>query len=59
MKLLIVEDSNRMREMLKELFGSMFTEIVECEDGSEAFRAYKKNKPAWVFIDIKMTEMNV
>lgn len=58
MKLLIVEDSIRMRELLKELFGSMFTEIIECEDGSKALGAYKKNKPDWVFMDIKMKEMN-
>ena len=58
MKLLIVEDNAGMRNMMKELFEPLFAQIFECEDGSKALGAYKKNKPDWVFMDIKMKGMN-
>jgi CheY-like chemotaxis protein len=58
MKLLIVEDNKRMREMLKENFKDMFSEIIECEDGSEALAAYRDNLPNWVFMDIRMKKMD-
>jgi DNA-binding NarL/FixJ family response regulator len=58
MKLLIVEDNPAMRRMLKDMFQSEFEEIIECEDGSEAFKSYKIYNPDWVFMDIKMRTMN-
>lgn len=56
MKLLIVEDNARMRNMLKDIFRSLFEHIYECEDGTKALQAYKTNKPNWVFMDVKMKE---
>ena len=58
MKLLIVEDNPAMRRMLKDMFQSDFEEIIECEDGSEAFESYRIYNPDWVFMDIKMKSMN-
>jgi DNA-binding NarL/FixJ family response regulator len=58
MKLLIVEDNAKMRDMLKELFRTSFEVILECEDGSEALSAFERYLPEWVFMDIKMKEMN-
>ncbi len=58
MKLLIVEDNPKMRNMLKDLFTPLFEQIYECEDGSQALQSYKLNKPDWVFMDIQMKEMN-
>ncbi len=58
MKLLIVEDNEAMRRMLKDMFQSDFEEIIECEDGSEAFESYEMCNPDWVFMDIKMKTIN-
>lgn len=58
MKLLIVEDNYKMREMLKSIFNIYFTEIRECEDGESALLLYKNFMPDWVFMDIEMKNMD-
>jgi two-component system response regulator DegU len=58
MTLLIVDDSSKMRSMLKELFAANFEHIYECEDGNQALQTYTEHKPDWVFMDIKMKKMN-
>jgi DNA-binding NarL/FixJ family response regulator len=58
MKLLIVEDNPALRSMLKDMFQSDFEEIIECEDGSDAFESYRIYNPDWVFMDIKMKTIN-
>lgn len=58
MKLLIVDDYPAVRQMLKSMFGFMFEETTEARDGLEAVALYKKYKPDWVFMDIKMDRMD-
>ena len=53
MKLLIVDDNSKIREMLKDMFSENFTEIRECQDGIESLDAYKEFLPDWVFIILK------
>lgn len=54
MKLLIVDDNFKMREMLKSVFKLYFTEIRECDDGESALSTYQNFMPDWVFMDIEM-----
>ena len=56
--LLIVEDNGKMRNLIKDLFASTFTNIYECDDGSKALKSYTVNQPEWVFMDVKMKEMD-
>jgi len=56
--LLIVEDNAKMRNLIKELFAPIFKNIYECDDGSKALESYAVNKPEWVFMDLKMKEMD-
>ena len=58
MKLLIVEDNLKMREMMKSIFKIEFNEIKECEDGSDVMNAYTNFKPDWVFMDIEMKKLD-
>jgi two-component system, NarL family, response regulator DegU len=58
MKLLIVDDNISMRDFIKMTFKDAFTEIFECNDGLYSFDIYKKNKPDWVFMDIKMEKVD-
>lgn len=58
MKLLIVEDNFKMREMMKSIFRIEFNEIKECEDGSDVMSAYSHFKPDWVFMDIEMKNLD-
>lgn len=54
MTLLIVEDNRAMRELIKSLLEDIAEAIGECEDGADALAAYRRYKPDWVLMDIKM-----
>jgi NarL family two-component system response regulator LiaR len=58
MKLLLVDDNDRIREVMRNICSPHFDEVIECNDGTEAVIAYHKNLPDWVVMDIKMKEMD-
>jgi len=58
MKVLIVEDSEEMRRVIKRFIRDQVDEFVECEDGSEAVAAYGQHRPDLVLMDIKMREVD-
>lgn len=54
MTILIVEDSEPMRQLLKKLLGDMAETFIECEDGAQALEAFRQCQPDWVLMDIKL-----
>ena len=58
MKVLIVDDSSQMREMMRRYLPSDAGEICECEDGIDALACYEKFTPDWVLMDWEMKRMN-
>ncbi|MBL8206429.1 MAG: response regulator transcription factor [Blastocatellia bacterium] len=54
MKVLIVEDNQRMRQEVKFCLREVANEIGECEDGAEALDAYTALQPDWVLMDLEM-----
>lgn len=54
MKVLIVDDNEKIRELVREYLPSSVDEIYECADGSEAFALYERHLPDWVLMDIQM-----
>ena len=54
MKVLIVDDSQPMRRMIRAVISDLIGEIFECGDGSEALAAYRKHLPDFVLMDVKM-----
>ena len=57
MNLMIVDDSARVREMIKTtLIGGLknIGNICECASGNEAIERYKEIQPDWVLMDIQM-----
>ena len=61
MKLMIVEDHEGMRQLLKSMILSYFKaslEIIECENGEQAIEQFEKNKPHLVLMDIEMGELD-
>jgi CheY-like chemotaxis protein len=58
MKILIVEDSEKMRQVIKTLVSNLVEEVFECTDGAEALTAYEQHQPDWVLMDIMMKEMD-
>jgi two-component system response regulator DesR len=58
MNLLIVEDNQPMRELIKSLLEDIAELINECADGADAFAAYSLHRPDWVLMDIKMNGLD-
>ena len=56
--LLIVDDSDRMRRMIKSLIKGVLAEVYECSDGSQALEAYTAHHPDWVLMDIEMKDVD-
>jgi len=63
MKILIVDDSARMRNLIKSMLKLKQSaddnfEFYECDDGSSSLAEYEKIHPDWVLMDIAMKTMN-
>ncbi|HVE58783.1 MAG TPA: response regulator transcription factor [Pyrinomonadaceae bacterium] len=58
MKVLIVDDNEKVREVVRDYLPAEVDEIFECSDGSEAFALYRKHLPDWVLMDWEMPKMN-
>ncbi len=58
-KVLIIDDALFMRSMLKRVIGGAGDyEILEAGRGREGLAIYEEQRPAVVFLDISMPEMN-
>jgi CheY-like chemotaxis protein len=58
MKLLVIDDNDRMRRTIKSVVEDLADEFVECADGSEALKLYETHRPDWVTMDIRMKQMD-
>lgn len=58
MKVLIVDDSSQMRQMMRQFLPADTGEIRECEDGVDALACYERFQPDWVLMDWEMKQMN-
>ncbi|RMG39951.1 MAG: type II/IV secretion system protein, partial [Candidatus Dadabacteria bacterium] len=57
-KILLVEDDEDMRTILKMLFERELYEVVEAENGRTALEALYENKPDIIVSDVMMPELN-
>ncbi len=58
MKVLIVDDNAKVREVVRDYLPASVREIFECADGAEALAFYQKHLPDWVLMDWEMPRMN-
>ena len=58
MNVMIVDDSNKMRKMIKSILLNTADNFIECSDGSEAVEAYARHHPDWILMDVVMKEMD-
>lgn len=58
MKLLIVEDNERIRQTIRSIVEDITDECFECADGSEALGMYERHHPDWVLMDLRMSKMD-
>ena len=54
LKLLIVEDNESVRQLIKSVVAGLAGEIYECSDGADVLAAYNRHRPDFVLMDIKM-----
>ena len=58
MKVLIVDDNEKVRTLLIDHLPASADKVYECADGIDAFSMFKKVKPDWVLMDHEMPQMN-
>ena len=58
MKLLIVEDNELMRRLMRNILDDLGAAIEECSNGREAIAAFERERPDWILMDIEMAEMD-
>lgn len=58
MKLLIAEDNDGTRGLIKRMVADFASEIYECRDGAEALAIYSARQPDWVLMDIQLVGLN-
>lgn len=58
MKLMIVEDNDQMRRLIKSIVARLADAVYECSDGSEALAVYAIHHPDWVLMDLEMPVMD-
>ena len=58
LKLLIVDDNNKMRSIIRNVLEDCFDAVYEINDGDQAMEAFKTIYPDWVIMDIKMEHID-
>lgn len=56
--ILVVEDNERNRILLREVLTSEGYEVIEARNGDEALKAAREHNPALIFMDIQMPVMD-
>ena len=54
MKVLIVDDNEKIRELVRDYLPASFDQISECADGADALGCYEATRPDWVLMDWEM-----
>lgn len=57
-RVLIVEDSHEMRELLRRTIEPCAEIVGECADGADVLSAYRRLRPDWVLMDIEMPNID-
>ena len=56
--ILVVEDNERNRKLVRTILKFRGFEVVECEDGEPALRLAKQHRPVLVLMDIELPTMD-
>lgn len=55
---LLVDDSQPMRELIKMTLAGVAEIVGECADGADALEAYERLRPDWILMDIGMKNVD-
>jgi DNA-binding NarL/FixJ family response regulator len=53
-RVVIVDDSQQMRELIKMALAGIAEVVGECADGADALGCYEAHRPDWVLMDWEM-----
>ncbi|MBC8023425.1 MAG: response regulator [Burkholderiales bacterium] len=56
--ILVVEDNERNRKLLRTILRFRGFEVVECDDGAPALELARKHKPSLILMDIQLPTMD-
>ena len=56
--ILIADDNEDVRRMMRKLIEEIETEPIEVSNGNDAIEAYEQHRPDWVLMDINMRTMD-
>lgn len=54
MTVLIVDDNEKVRELMRDYLPTTVEQVYECGDGDAAFALYQQHHPDWVLMDWQM-----
>ena len=57
-RILVVEDQEDNRQILRDLLGNAGYELIEAENGEEALAAVARQRPDLILMDIQLPGMN-
>jgi CheY-like chemotaxis protein len=57
-KILVADDHDRMRRMIRQVLVDAAHEVVECADGREAVRLWSESRPDLAVMDLEMPGMD-
>jgi|SRR5205085_8792885 len=58
LNLLIVDDDQQMRSLIRSIIADLADSITECSDGAEAQACYAEHHPDWVLMDLTMPRVS-
>jgi CheY-like chemotaxis protein len=58
LKILLVDDSARARQLAQDLLRDLPADFAECADGRAALAAYGDHQPDWVLMDLQMPRVD-
>jgi CheY-like chemotaxis protein len=58
MKLLIADDNESTRRLIRHLMRGIAREVFEARDGKEAVALFSEHRPEWVLMDVEMAGMD-
>ncbi len=58
MTVLIVEDNDGIRRLLRRALLELASNVLECRDGADALDAYARHRPDVVLMDVRMPRMD-
>ena len=54
MKLLIADDNTKVREMIKIVLSGFALDLLECDNGYDAYQFFNEHRPDCILMDIEM-----